>query len=375
MDVTPLRVLIVITKANWGGAQKYVYTLAKATLEAKYEVTVAYGTPGELLVHLEKLGVHTIHVPELTRDVKGGGDIRALNSLKKIMRALRPDVVHTNSSKAGILAALAASMVGVKRTIFTAHGWAFNEKRPVWQIVPIALIHFLTVLLSDITICVSDAIKRDAKWMPFVQKRLVTIHNGIPNNPLLERSVARKMFSKEQTSVPWICAVAELHPTKQIPIAIAAFSKIAEEFPLVEFFIIGDGEQRTVIENLVAEYGLKQRVHVYGHLQDAPQYLSAFDIFVLPSRSEALGYVILEAGMAKLPVVASRVGGIPEIITDRKEGLLVESGNVLQLADALKELISRPDLRMQFGNALYEKVTRDFSEKEMIEKTLSLYLR
>lgn len=380
MDVTasPSRILLVITKGNWGGAQRYVYDLAVAALEAGHEVTVACGTTGELITRLEEAHVPVVMVEGLARDIKASSDVRAFRGLVKLMRALRPDVVHSNSSKAGALAALAARVTGVRRSIFTCHGWAFNENRPVWQKIIIGFAHYLTVLLSDVTICVSAALKRDAKWMPLVQKRFVVIHNGVSPVNILAKDVARAalapgMPADDRNRGLWIGTIAELHPTKQLSVAIEAFARIAHQFPAVHYFIMGDGQDRAHLESLIWSKQLNERIHLCGHVKDAPQYLSAFDTFVLPSRSEALGMVILEAGMATLPVIASNVGGIPEIISNNESGLLVRSGDVQQLTDALTHFLSNTELRHQFGTALHSRVIQNFSLDRMVRDTLTLY--
>ncbi len=150
-------VLYVITKANWGGAQKYVYLLARGAANAGYQVAVAYGEPGVLTEKLGELGIETIQVPALGRDVDTKKDAGAYRALVELFKTRNPDIVHINSAKAGGLGALAARRVGIAHIIFTAHGWAFNESRPAWQRALIWMLSGVTVSLSHTTICVSEA--------------------------------------------------------------------------------------------------------------------------------------------------------------------------------------------------------------------------
>ena len=371
------RILYVITKANWGGAQKYVYEMACANKNAGFEVVVACGTDGELTSRLGLAGIHIQHIPGLGRDIAPLADLKAFRSLLMYIRRTHPDVVHANSSKAGLLAVLAARIAKTPRIIFTAHGWAFNESRPVWQRAIFAAFHLATVWLSDIIICVSEAVMRDAAWMPARRNKFVVILHGITPEVLEEKMAARAKLalpsSPFQEFPTWIGTLAELHPTKGLDIAIEAFALIANTFPHTSLMLIGTGQDRNRLAGLIHQHHLVKRVHFCGHVENAARYLKAFDIFLFPSHSEALGFAVLEAGLASLPVVASGVGGIPEIITDTETGLLIPDGEINAYAKALSSLLTTPDLRTKLGTALHEKVRTQFTQQQMIEKTLSLY--
>jgi len=376
------RILYVITKATWGGAQRYVFDMATAALAAGYEVTVACGTEGELLARLMHASIPVMYVRGLGRDVAPIADTRALIELMRLIKAMRPTIVHANSSKAGLLATVAARLSGAKvRIIFTAHGWAFNESRPSWQKLIFAIFHLITAWCSDMVICVSDAVKRDASWMPFVKDKFVLIRNGIDSKAiqesLVEKHAARAKLaphaSTEFTSGLWIGTLAELHKTKGLDTAIHSFGRIAQQFPNVMLVLIGEGQARNELVALVKECKLTERVRFCGHVQHASSLLTAFDIFLFPSRSEALGFAALEAGSAHLPVIASNVGGIPEVIENNVSGLLVPVGDVDGFSKALVTLIEQPELRMKLGDALEERVAMNFSKEKMVSETLKQY--
>ncbi len=373
----PARILYVITKANWGGAQRHGFDLAVASKKSGHEVLVVCGNEGTLTERLKEAGVSYRTIAAMKRDISLLDEFRSFKTLLKIVEEFHPDTVHGNSSKAGGLATLAGRLKGVRTILFTAHGWAFNERRPLWQKAIIGLFHYAMVVFAHKTICVSSAIRQDAAWMPFVGKRFFVIHNGVTATPLISKEEARMAIAPELArgfpNALWIGSIAELHPTKGLDTLVEAFAAIAHDLPSTVLVIMGDGSEWAKLQKLVQIYDLPDRVVLTGFVKDASSYLPALDIFVLPSRSEALGYALLEAGLASLPSIGTRVGGIPEIIEDSKTGLLVPPGKSIALSQALTELLADVSLRNRLGTALNEKVHTEFSTKAMIEKTLKLY--
>ena len=367
------KVLFVITKSNWGGAQRYVFDMATAAHSAGFTVAVAYGSRGELGSKLETAGIRTIEIPSLGRDISIGADWKAYRALSRVIAAERPDILHLNSSKAGAMGALAGRLHGVPRIIFTAHGWALNEERPLWQKIPIAGIYIATLLLSHRTIAVSQAVAQDMRRMPFISKKILVIHNGISAPEFLPQEQSRTTLLPNQTASFWIGMVGELHKIKRTADAILAFTSIAKEFPHAILVIAGEGEEHTHLQALIEKNHMQQRIFLLGHIPNAATHMKAFDIFLLPSRSEALAYVAVEAGYAGLPVIASNVGGIPEIITDGVSGVLVPRENPQALTDALRSLLNNPDLRKKLGDALQTRVHEEFSLATMVQHTLTVY--
>lgn len=371
-------ILYVITKGTWGGAQRYVYELAREAHARGHVVAVACGTPGELVERLKQADIAVVLIPGLARDIRLGSDVRAFLGLISLMRRERPTIVHANSSKAGLMAVLAARVLGIPRIIFTAHGWAWNELRPRWQRRVFKVLHYATVLAARRVIAVSQAIVDDALWMPFVQNKITRIRLGVSPLELVPRADAR-LFLEDTlgASLPhtatWIGALAELHPTKGLDVLLRAFARIADTFPHTIVVLIGAGEDRGRLTALAHMLNIQSRVFFTGHIQDAARILPALDIFAFPSHSEALGYVALEAGQAELPVVASRVGGIPEIITDGVHGLLTERGDDALFAAALTTLLTHPEMRTELGKALHDRVLTDFSRERMFDETFALY--
>jgi len=366
------RILYIVTLAWWGGSQRYVFDMALAAKEQGHSVAVM-SQEGELTDRLQAAGIETFIVPEFERNVDILVEVRAFFRVFHLIKKFRPDVLHVNSSKAAGLGGLSARVLNVPRIIFTAHGWAFNENRPDWQKKIIWLLHYATVLLSDTTICVSRSIAHGARNMPFVQSRLIVIHNGVEPGVCLSREESRFLLAPHISFPIWIGTVAELHPNKRLETLVRAFGNIADAYPDVTLMLVGGGSERVMLEELVRHLDLESRVRLRGHVENASSYLAAFDIFALPSRTEALGYVLLEAGLAGLPVVASNVGGIPEIVEDGRTGMLFTSGDVEGLETALRAYLESPELRLRMGRALKEHVEMHFSKDRMVRATLSLY--
>lgn len=357
-----MKVLLAITKSNFGGAQRYVYDLAKGAEAAGYDVMVLAGQEGPLTEKLKEIKVPFISLPSLWRDVSVFKDSKALRDIIAILKREKPHVVHLNSSKMGLIGGLAARLMGVPHIIFTAHGWPFNESRPWWQKLLLKKIMWWTVQLSHKTICVSEQLKRDMNW-PFVEHKLVVIHNGIDPFPLEKRT---------NESGLTVGTLSELHHTKGLDIALKGFARALNGTD-ARFLILGEGERKTELESLAQKLGIARQVIFAGFVPDAREKLANFDIFTLTSRTEGLPYVLLEAGIASIPVIATSVGGIPEVIHPGQTGLLVEKESVTQFSEALTRLAADQNLRMRLGTNLHDLVAKKFSIRAMLEKTLALY--
>lgn len=365
------KVLIVITKSNFGGAQRYVYDLSRS-LKDSFDIVVACGGEGELVERLQSEKVRTISIPFLKRDVNPVRDIFAFFRLFSLIRTERPDILHLNSSKIGALGALAGRISGVPRIIFTAHGWAFNEERGGISRTFIRLIYTLTCLCSHTVIAVSDAIRKQALSLPYAESKMVVIRHGIDDAPLADRESARNKLPPQARAKTFVLGtVAELHPIKGLSYALEACAELKDLD--MAYVIWGEGEMRKTLTALVEKLGLEDRVFLPGAMPYASQYMRAFDGFLLPSLSEALGYVILEAGKAGLPVIATSVGGIPEIITDMKSGILVHPKNVKEIARAVRFMAQNKDKRDALAISLHEAVEEHFSIHSMIEATKAVY--
>ncbi len=389
-----MRILYLITKSNFGGAQRYVYDLAVAMHNAGHEVTVGFGGHGPLMEKLEAAHVPTVSIPGLERDVNPLADLLTFFRLFDLFGNVMPDVIHLNSSKMGALGALAARVwngwmrvlalvVGYKhpaRIIFTGHGWAFNEERSDLARLLIGSLHWLTVMLAHRTIAVSEKTREQIDQLPLLTSRIRVIHNGIEAAEMLEQQDARlRIFGNEterflEENPIVIGTIAELHKNKGLSYAIEGIAQLKKQSATpFRYVIIGEGEERTLLEALIRQFDLADTVVLAGYKANASLLLPAFDIFLLPSITEAFPYVILEAGNAGLPVIATAVGGIPEVIDDMESGILIHSKHPGEIARAAGFLIEDERRRAKLGTAIKKRIAGRFNITTMTTATLALY--
>lgn len=348
------RVLYIITKSVWGGAQKYVFDLAANLPKDRFEVVVAGGGKGAMAEKIISAGLSYREIKAFQKNVNFLKDIAAFFEILKILRQTKPDIVHVSSSKAGGVAGLACFFYKFFTfrfsffVLFTVHGWAFLEIRPKRQIFLIKLASKITCFFYDKIICVSkndynEALKN--KIAP--ERKMVVIHNGV--NP-----ADYNFLTKETAKI-----------------------KLPTTYDVVGTTIgtIGENTQNKGHQYLreAAKKLPDINLNIVSGVPDAAKYLKAFDIFVLPSIKEGLPYIIMEAGLAGLAVIASSVGGISEIIEDGKDGLLVPPKNPEALATAIKKLISDKNLREQIAANLHQKILSEFSLQKMLNATIAAY--
>lgn len=385
------KILYVITKSVWGGAQKYVYDLATNLPKEQFEVAVITGGNGSLTEKLADSGVRTITLSVLQKSnsfwavLFAPVNLRAFFALFSIYRKERPDVIHLNSSKIGGLGALAAFFyktlypIGYTpnpRVVFTVHGWGFKEPRPRWQKGVLWFFSWLSSLFHNKIITINSADYQSAKrFIP--EKKLALILNGIGAIDFLPRKEARAFFAKKigrpiTSDTVIIGTNAELTRNKGLTYLLRSLASCSTKLSFVAL-IIGEGDDRPNLEHSIITSRLNRCVYLTGFIPDASRYLKGLDIFVLPSLKEGLPYTIMEAVAAGLPVVATRVGGIPDIITHGENGILVTPADHNALGEALTTL-SATNRRKALGAAAERSLESRFRLTSMVQRTIALYL-
>lgn len=378
------KILYIITKSVWGGAQRYVFDLATRLPADRFDIAVACGGNGPFAQKLQERGIRTIPVAELERDVGFGKEIRAFWSLFRICRREQPDIIHLSSSKAGGIGAAAARLSSCfahhsPLVVFTVHGWPFNEDRPWWQRIAIFLASWCSVLLHDRVIIITTADYRTArKFIP--ERKLALIFHGIASIPFLPRSDARAFFSERMhanlaADALLVGANAELTRNKGLGYLIAAAAEMKSKIHNLEFriLVIGEGEERQRLQEKIHRLGLEDTIFLIGFVPDARRYLRALDLFVLPSVKEGLPYALMEAAAAGLPIAATRVGGIPDIIHHGETGLVVAPKDPAALAEAMSRLLNERMFATRLGSHARDKAFKSFRIDAMIANTISLY--
>lgn len=386
-----MKVLILITKSNWGGAQRYVYDLATNLPKTTYSVEVLSGGKGVLIDELKKAGIKASGDLDIERDVNILKDFKIFLKLISILKKDRPDILHVNSSKIGGLGALAGRVVGIKNIIFTAHGWAFNENRALTSKLIIKFLHWFTIVLSHRTISVSENLKSQMENWPLILNKITVIHNGIKNEPIFSKINARNELAKVNGTFRELIAkcnpknliivgsVGELHTIKGYEHAIKGIKSLIDNLKKIHptkeivYTIMGEGEYRKDIEKIIKKLDMQESVFILGLVPIAFQYIKAFDIYIMPSISEGLPYSLLEAGLASLPIVATAVGGIPEVIDDMETGILIQPKKPREIQHALEFFITHKKTQKEYSLKINKKVLKGFSIEKMIEDTLKIY--
>ncbi|MEQ1832362.1 MAG: glycosyltransferase family 4 protein [Candidatus Eisenbacteria bacterium] len=376
----PLRVLHVITRMIVGGAQENTM-LSCALMDPDHVMStlvtgVETGVEGELLTESRLRGIPLVIEPRLVRRLSPWSDIVATYRLWRIMRGGRFDVVHTHTSKAGVVGRVAAWFAGVPVVVHTAHGWGFTplQPRPLYWLY--VWLERVCSSVSDIVVAVASTNRDDALALGIgrpEQYRL--IRSGIElgcfrDVPISRTEVRRSLGLPDDAFV--VGSVGRLGDQKAPLDLLHAFAPVAAAHPEARLVFVGDGPLRGQLEAAIAAEGLTGRVLLTGLRRDVPELLRAFDVFALASRWEGLPRVFPQAMAAGLPIVATRVDGAPDAVIQGVNGWLVPVGDLVAMSARLSELAADPVLARRMGAAGLERV-EEFSAQAMVDALAGLY--
>jgi len=381
-----IKILYLITQSSFGGAQKYVFDLATNLDKQKFEVIVAAGGNGDLFEKLRLAGIKTVSLKWMKREtINPVTDIFGLFEIRTLIKKERPDVIHLNSSKAGFSGSLAAWLAGTNtKVVYTVHGAVFEAAFSKIVRKFFLCLEKFSSRFKDKIICVSE--KDRQIWLEHKAapaEKLVTIHNGINlyTNFLTREEARQKLFDGHEPTTKnyfLVGSIGYFYPEKNFSALVDAANfilKIPTQKQKTEtlFFVIGDGQQKPLLESLIKKLNISNRFFLPGALPQANKYLKAFDVFALPSTKEGLPYTILEAMAAGVPIIASNVGGIPEMIQDKINGFLVHPNDTETLAEKILQILENPELAKEFVRASQNKI-KEFSLEKMAQKTQDIYL-
>ncbi|HET9323356.1 MAG TPA: glycosyltransferase family 4 protein [Gaiellaceae bacterium] len=352
-----------MTLAETGGAQSYVAALLPAL--HGFDVAVAAHGAGPLREAAEAAGVRFLPLRRLQRPISPWRDLAAVIELTRLLRRERPDIVHASSSKAGVLGRLAAALARVPIRIFTAHGWAFAAHTGAASLL-YRWADRAVRPLTTATVCVAEqqrAVGLAARTCD--AERTVVIPNGV--------DVDDAPRAAPDGGRPLVVSVGRLKPPKDALTLVRSLALLPAGS--CDALVVGDGPDRPLVEAEIRALGLRERIRLAGDRHDVPTLLAGADVFVLSSASEGMPVSVLEAMAAGLPVVASRVGGVPELVVEGKTGLLVDPGDPGGLAEALRRLVQDPALRRRLGEAGRARVEQRFDVDAFRRAHLELYSR
>lgn len=370
--VSKIKILHVVRPAA-GGMKNHLIDLVKRTDKTRFDVTVACPPNSQLWETLYQMNVKVIPIP-LVGEISPAKDYAAISSLIKHLHSTRTMILHAHSSKGALVGRVAAAIARTPVVVFTAHNSIFYEEWPEWKKKLFASVERFLSRFTDRIITVSEALKQELIEREGLQsKQLTTIYNGIDverfSNKIDLMAVRKSMNIPELG--PIIGTIARLAPQKGVSYFLKAASLLKEY--QVNFLVVGDGPLKEELQQEAIELGLQNRVTFAGHREDIPDILATLDVFVLPSVTEGLPLTILEAMAAGKPVVATKVGGIPEAIVQRKTGIIVPPKDPEALAVALAGLLGERERMVRMGIAGQKLVKEKFTIETMVERTVNLY--
>ena len=326
---------------------------------------------------LSQAGVRVFEVPALVREVRPILDARATVALWRLLCRERPALVHTHTSKAGVVGRLAAWLARVPVVIHTPHGHIFYGYYGAAASALIRLVERLLAKITDRIVTLTDRGAEEHVRLHIAgMEKFVTIHSGIDLAHFRSVQVDPAVKRKELGLPPdgaIVGTVGRLVPIKGLEWLLKAAPQVLAQFPQACFVIIGDGPLLGELRQLTSKLGIGLRVVFLGAREDVPECLAALDLFVLPSLNEGMGRVLLEAMAVGCPVVATRVGGIPDIVADGTTGLLVPPRDERALAEAILTLLRDRSRRAAYGEAARRHIDGRFDVETMVRSVERLY--
>jgi len=346
-----------------------VLTLALGLQRRGHEVTLAAPADSELFLRAVKAGLPAFG-GLLYRRGFGWHNVRDLLAMRRLARSRRFDVIHAHGSMDGWIASLA--VLGLRPRPLRV-----RTRHNLKPIQPHVFNRWYFRSLVDHVVAISASIRDRMVAAGLVTPERATV---IPSPPDLAPFLAGAdgaAFRREKgipDEAPVVATVARLQPEKGLDILVRAFAELAPKHPTARLAICGSGrEVKLQLRAMIAELGLGERVLMCGFRKDVPAVLAATDVYALPSRAEGLGFSLLEAMASGCAVVASRVGGVPEIVTDGQDGLLVEPENPVALAAAIARLLDSPELRKRLGAAGRATAQERFDTRHLVGQVEELY--
>ena len=350
----PLRVCHVITQLELGGAQQNtLYTVGHLDRQ-RFAPSLIAGVGGELDPEAKALDLPFLQIPELVRPIAPQSDAIALKKLTEGMHELRPDIVHTHSSKAGVLGRVAAALAGVPVIVHTVHGWGFHPgqtaaKRSLF----VALEKMVTPLTTQLVAVSRANAATGQEYGIAAEAAFEIIHSGVELRRFREAqsSGALRRELGLQAHAPLVGMVACLKPQKRPEHFVAIAKHVLQRVTDAHFVLAGDGELRETVERAVSDAGLASQFHLLGWRRDPEAVVGDLDVLVLTSRHEGLPRVCPEAMSAGKPIVATAVDGTPEAVAHGVNGYVHPFGDIDAMAASVTKLLLDRDLAQRFGDA------------------------
>lgn len=377
-----IRVLRAITRMNIGGPAIQAALLTARLHAEQFETLLVAGRPGPLEGDMTRLArldrVRPLTVPTLVRPIAPLQDLRALASLVRIARSFRPHVVHTHMAKAGFVGRIAARLTGRPVILHTFHGSIFRGYFGAAETSLYLNAERLLARATSRVIAITDAQRRE-----LIELRVAPAHKVVeiplgfdlaPFQTLPTRDTARSTLGLPH-GVPIIGLVARLVPIKDVGTFLRSIPIVVREVPEARAVIVGDGPERDRLTALAEELGVAHRCFFLGWTADMPAIYAAIDVLALSSLNEGSPVSVIESMASGVPVVASAVGGVPDLVVDGQTGLLVPPGSADELAAALSHVLRDGSLAAMLGGRGRSVATARFGAGRLVRDIESLYVQ
>ena len=380
-----VKILRVIARLNMGGPALHVAYLTAGLQERGYDTTLAAGSlaRGEdsMAFVADKLGVEVVRIDELGREISPLRDFVATIRLARLIRRERPQILHTHTAKAGTVGRVAALLAGSRRPPIVVHTFHGHVLRGYFGPVRSLFFRLLERGLASVTtalVAVSPQVRDDLVALRVApRERFVVIRLGIELDQRVSPEQDGRLESRrylgiqaDRFTVGWIGRMTAVKRTDDV---LVAFKRLRDSGVDACLCMVGDGPDRMQLERRAHELGVIRDTVFLGYQEDVAPYYAAFDALVLPSGNEGTPVSAIEALAAGRPVVATRVGGVPDVIRDGKDGFLVEAGATDDLADRLERLARDPALRERMGEEGRARVLPRYAVDRLVDDVDRLY--
>lgn len=371
------RVAIVITRLDLGGAQEVALETAAGLDPARFEVTLYAGAGGDLEDEARRrLGSGFVPVPHLVHPIRPHKDLLALLWLAWRFWRDGVRVVHTHSSKAGLLGRLAASIARVPRVLHTVHGWSFNDFQSGLMFKAFVMLERALAPLTDVLAVVATSLRDKGLLQGIGQAHQYALLRAGVDLPAWRKTPRsrRALLALIPKLKPKVVGVIANMKAQKAPLDfVRVAAAVCETRKDVDFVYVGDGPLRAEAQALAAQLGVAKRVHLLGWQREPRQLAAGFNVFLLPSLFEGLPCVYPQALSLGLPVVGTQVDGAAEIVREGVNGYLCQPRDIEAMAERVEALLEDKALRKKLSAAAKRSVGAEFSYGDMVARTAALY--
>lgn len=348
----------------------------------KYKRFLICSYPGPLTEEAEKYGIECIYIKKLQREINLSNDIMALINLFRVFKRYKFDIVHTHSSKPGVLGRIAAKLASVKFILHTVHGFSFPTAKNKVEYYLFWILEKIGAICGDLTLCLHEEdAKIAARKLWISTHKIKIIANGVDLNKFIKFSDDKRISIRDQLinvgkDDVVIGMIGRLWPQKNPLFLVKVFSRLVKENNSLKLCIVGDGELKKEIECFIKQEGIESNVSLMGWRNDVNEMLNLFDVFVLPSLWEGMPLAILEAKSASLPCVVSNIAGNKTIINNNVDGFCFELDRTGDdLKDKLSILVNDLSKRKSFGEFARSDIVLHHDIDVRIDEINSLYVK